>query len=201
MKKNKISPLANFFLLSAVSVVIILAIFSCLNPFSRYGYGTIFVDSKTHTYNLGQAFQYGSYRFNVSASIREHNSPMKDCSEEIKSGTGETCEAVNRNNQTLNAENQILDFGVDINNDSKDIKSFNTHQSFVLGSSKGFVMPSFLFFRSNQSDYQNQDIAQILPKTTIHLNSNVNLIPKNSSPVLIIKLPGLASQVVNLQGI
>jgi hypothetical protein len=180
-----------------------LLVYSYLFPNSRCGYRTLFVDSKTHTYKNGDSFYYGVYKFTISASFRAHNSQMKDCSLENAAGTIATCEAVNKSNLELNSKNDLVDLNFKIENRSNQIQSIpNGWYKFQSAKGVNYFPLDFQYTPGVYGDTTNAFdfvTTSILPHTTRERSTESTLIEKNDNPVLIVTLPGLAPQIVDLR--
>lgn len=202
MKKNKSGKIIKIISINLIIIISVLVTCSYFLPNSKYGYRNLFIDSKTHTYESGESFDYGVYRFKFTASIREHNSPMKDCSLENASRTTATCDAVNKNNAKLNSTSDILDLGFRVENLSDKIQSLPNNW-YKLQSAKGAEF-EFISFKYDPGVYGGDDsfnfiTTSILPHAVRERSINSELIERDDHPTLIITLPGLAPQIVNIR--
>lgn len=181
-------------------VILALVIFSFLNPYSNIGYRTIFIDSKSNTYKIGEDFNYGKYIFNIKTQITSGVvDNLNDCSSLYYGGIfnknsnnapegqnwwpKESCEEANTEKENIAKSEKYLKISYKIKNNTNDVDSL-TGKWLIVISDDGSTI-----FESNSS-------VKLISKGEVSGIYSKKLENDSKANGIILKLPGLASQTV-----
>ena len=222
--KKSLRKHGNLLKIVAIVSVIVLGVLLCsyLFPNARYGYRTLFVDSKTHYYGDRQSFQYGNFEMTFSSTSKTLGIKT-DCPVQSKSRADENTVMPNtsglirlfacpakqtyqqcwQNNYdtylaSCNASNQeidqneLLDVQISIKNTSNTVKILSKNWFKVEVDSK--VLDS----NSAVNYYLKDNIGPgEVSSNALNFKVSKNLAEKTR---VIVTLPDLAPQIVDLGG-
>ncbi len=205
MKKNPFRKSMFGMLIVVIVLIMIYFVFSWIKPYSKYSFRSIFIDSKTHIYQSGEKFNYGSYIFLITHEYKKIQYQPTDCRavadywtnifpdregirlyDDFEDFRG-NCELENQKELTRAKKNNLLDIQIKITNNDKVVKNVSKDWFKIIASSGETVQ---------KPDYYING-ADIIPRETRGGAMNAP-IQKNTENKISISLPGLATQVVLL---
>lgn len=187
--------------LCIIGVALIICAYSILNPFSKVGIRTLFVDSKTNTYQEGRDFTYAGYSFHIVSNEVKLVPDKADCSGLITGGIfspeaksvmntnqnwwpKEDCEKSNLENVAKAEQQRYLFVGYIITNKTGEVMTLPENWLTVIG-------------EDGKGLYTEKSRPTVTPSNTVR-KENRETISSNKAQSIIISIPGHANQVVSL---
>lgn len=219
-KKNKHKP-NRLLVVIAIGLLLAVSLLTCSYLFSnaKYGYRTLFVDSKTHYYECGKSFRYGNFEMTFNST----NKPLgtkADCPAQAKTAADNW--VANSKNQTIyiycrKTESQQQCWQREYDNvtascdkenqniDQNELRDVQISTKNLSGTIKSLSKDWFKVEVDGKALDKNSEINYYLKdnigpdevsSSAFNFKLNKNLTDKAR---VIVTLPGLASQIVDLK--